>query len=269
MKIFTALSMFAVVSVLGAAPVMEIKNVSDLQLPWRGAAQYFSQSADGALKMTTNRPLTVESKLQPIIDPAKTYVLSGKIRKAPGSQGDSQAVIGIVSFDSKGNRIGSGAVYLFPATITRLAAPVKKGDTSVMVKDASKWNQKMNYSLIAFNAKADGSDVPNSDVSPFVAGYELTKEGYTEITLKSPMKKDYPADTEVRQQRASGTYYYVFTNKAPEDWKEFKVQLKGDAGARGVSYGKWWSGTRSMKLAIFCPKPVQVEFKDIMLDEVK
>lgn len=123
-------------------------------------------------------------------------------------------------------------------TDTELAAPARKGDTVVKVKDASQWDMLTPWGVIAFNAKDDCSDLPNRDVTQ-IAEKKIEKKGDVwEVTLKKPVAKDYPAGTRVRQQRFGATYLYTAGpgKKAPADWQEFSGNVQGIAPAGNPSY---------------------------------
>lgn len=71
-----------------------------------------------------------------------------------------------------------------PNTDTVLADAVKKGDKVIKVKDASKWD-KRNFKIVAFNTKADLSDLPNRTFSSNITKLEQ-KGDVWEITLQAP-----------------------------------------------------------------------------------
>lgn len=266
MKTILGTLLLASAGILAAAPVLEIKKAEDFSFPaW--AAKSFSDTPEGTLKVLSRHAVSAESKAKIDLDMNKTYKISGRVRKVPGTEGETFFWIGVVPFNGNGVRIPSSAVNLSPGNVTELAAPAKKGETQLVVKDASGWNGKKRYEVAAFHAKTDGSDIPNMDVSPIIVKIEQ-KNGSWILSLKEPLKKDYPSGTVIRNQRRGAAYHYIAAKNAPAEWLDFSVTLKGDAGAKGFAPGKWWSGTKSMKLIFFTQKAANVEIRDLAVNEL-
>ena len=251
---------------LAAHPVLEIRNVEDLAIP-APFVKSFSATPEGSVKVLSKRAVSAESRKKIPIDTNKSYRISGRIRKIPGTEGETFFWIGFIPFDEKGIRIPSSAVNLSPQNMTVLAAPAEKGTTELLVKDASGWNTKKRFEVVAFHAKADGSDIPNADTSPIITKME-EKNGNWVLSLKEALKKDYPGGTVVRNQRHGAAYHYIIAENAKPEWRDFSITLKGDAGTKGFAAGKWWSGTKSVKLIFFTQKAVNIEFRDLAVNEL-
>ena len=159
-------AVLAAAGVLCGAESIAPQTLSD----WAGVNQNVTQDAEGVITMKP-KSTTISSKKAITVDPAKTYKLSGKFRKVPGSTVDTRIYFGLASCDEKGNPIPSGAVIVMPNTDTVLADAVKKGDKVIKVKDASKWD-KRNFKIVAFNTKADLSDLPNRTFSSNITKLE-------------------------------------------------------------------------------------------------
>ena len=93
------------------------------------------------------------------IDPGKTCKFTVTCRAVKGSNLAFMPVI--MQYDKKGRVISVARVDVIGGTFTQLLAPVKSGDTSILVKDASLWIRKR-LLVIAFGAREDYSDLPNS-----------------------------------------------------------------------------------------------------------
>ncbi len=205
------------------------------------------------------------------VNPAKKYKISGKFRAAPGTQGDV-FYFGFVPLDAAGKSINSEMVNAFPKSATELAAPAKAGDKVVKVKDASKWDAKTQWGVIAFDAKDDLSDLPNRNLSETVQGKIENKNGVWEIALKKPLDKAYPAGTKVRQHTYGATYLYTGNpgQKTTADWKTFSGVISGTAKTGNPSY-KWWKGTGNAEILIimnYSGDKGGTEFKDILVEEL-
>ena len=256
-------AVLAAAGVLCGAESIAPQTLSD----WAGVNQNVTQDAEGVITMKP-KSTTISAKKAITVDPAKTYKLFGKFRKVPGSTVDTRIYFGLASCDEKGNPIPSGAVIVMPNTDTVLADAVKKGDKVIKVKDASKWD-KRNFKIVAFNTKADLSDLPNRTFSSNITKLEQ-KGDVWEITLQAPMRTAYPAGTAVRQQSHGSTYMYPGAAyvSAPADWKEFTAEIKGQVKS-GSPSKQWWPGARKGKIVIFSVwnKPTEMQFKDISLTE--
>ena len=133
--------LLASAGILAAAPVLEIRRAEDFSFPaW--AAKSFSNTPEGTVKVLSRHAVSAESRVKIDLDMNKTYKISGRIRKIPGTEGETFFWIGIIPFNGDGVRIPSSAVNLSPGNITELTAPAKKGETQLAVKHASGWNGK-------------------------------------------------------------------------------------------------------------------------------
>ena len=114
-------AVLAAAGVLCGAESIAPQTLSD----WAGVNQNVTQDAEGVITMKP-KSTTISSKKAITVDPAKTYKLSGKFRKVPGSTVDTRIYFGLASCDEKGNPIPSGAVIVMPNTDTVLADAVKR-----------------------------------------------------------------------------------------------------------------------------------------------
>lgn len=156
--IAAALAVTAGTGVLFGAEVLKIEKASDLL----GTRNLTENAAEKSIT-ASGRHARVTSKPFPV-DPAKKYKLSGKFRAAPGTAGEV-FYFGFIPLDEKGRQIASEYVNVpKKGTDTELAAPARKGDTVVKVKDASKWDMLTPWGVIAFNAKDDCSEIGRAHV---------------------------------------------------------------------------------------------------------
>lgn len=162
------------------------------------------------------------------IDPDKTYELSGKMKS--GGKDLSRVYFGFVCFDKNKRQINPLNANPYPgAVLTELAASARKGDKSILIKDAGGWTVNKGFGVAAaFNAKDDFSDLPNFDVGADIA--KITRKGDNfELELAKPLAKDYPAGTKVREHyRGFGYYLYsaAANSEVPADWKNYSAKVK-------------------------------------------
>ena len=156
-------------------------------------------------------------------------------------------MIGFSVYDKDGQEIQPYHVYYTPGSETVLTEDAPKGGRTLKIRDGSKWKSGAMY-CPAFHVKADGGDIPNRDV--LTGGIEKVTagDGYTELTLKRPLAKDYPAETAVRQHLYQSSLYLKVAD-IPAGWKKESAALSGiSKGA--VRYGQWWPGTEYFRVMI-------------------
>ena len=202
------------------------------------------------------------------IDPAKKYQISCEYRRTPGTQGEGRFYFAPVCYDKDGKEIKVTAVNCLNGTDTVLAAAAKKGDKVVRIANGAKWN--LRYGNIAFNTKPDFSDLPNNEYAAFTA---INKKGDVwELTLAKPLAKDYPAGTNVREQRNGASFRYMLGNVLPTaEWQQFSRVISGGKGETEPGYPfAWRIATAQAGIVIFTNgKPADIEFRNISIVEEK
>jgi len=207
------------------------------------------------------------------IDPTKTYKLSGSFKSVGKDQG--RCYLGLIMYNAKKRLIHRNHITHKAGSQTKLAADAKAGDTVIKLADCSKWDtRKLNRKLVAFGAKDDLSDLPNTDLSFPIAKLEKQGDVY-EVTLTKPLKKDYPAGTEVREHYRTGGYQYcAAANKPiPNEWTKYSAIIKG-INSKGPSNKQFWPGTKYVKAVIIMnyrakkDQDCQTLFDDVILEEV-
>ena len=264
--------MFTRTLLTGIAAAASICAVSAADLYVPKAAADFDKANIFTVKngvFTAKGPFTATSKKVFKVDPAKKYRVSGTVKGISGKTG--YIYLGFVPYNAQNRWIHPASANCGANTFTELAAPVKKGDKVIKVKDASKWDSKTPYGAVAFDAKADFSDLPNFNFV-FVPKNSIAKKGDVwEITLKTPLAKAYPAGTKIRQQLSSSTYIYAVIRKVADK----ELQLAGTVSGlykNKIGFGKFWPGTKTFRLLVMhgSTKPDAVlEIKNLKLEEVK
>ena len=196
------------------------------------------------------------------VDPAKTTVLSGDFRcPVPGKK--VRIYLAFNPADAKKDSITAYHVNIVPGTDTFLTAPVKKGDTTLLVKDGSKFRAG---TKVIFNTKEDYSDLPNREVSHgnFKSAEKLS-DGIWKITLTLKMHKDYPAGTKVRLHANGGYQYVSIFDLTDTNWKSTKGTVKGMV-KKGMGGRMWTTGSSFANVVIFTNGQAPIQFKNIKLE---
>ena len=160
----------------------------------------------------------------------------------------------------------------YPGSGTKLAADVKAGDKVIRIANGEKW-KKSSSGYVAFNAKEDYSDLPNRECVANITKVEQTN-GAWEVTLASPVKKDYPAGTGVREH-ADGGYLYAITAYPKGEWTKVSGTLSGmpAIGDCTISSQKtFWPCTAKIRPILMVNWRVagkKVQIRNVTLEQVK
>lgn len=225
-------------------------------------------SADGAMILTPGKRVST-AKMYPV-DPAKSYILSGEFRTQKKAGVNPPAVLlGVIPFDAHKRQIARSMVDAVEGTETELAAAVKKGAKSLIVKDASKWKKNLNVYAVAFDVKPDYADLPNRNMALLITKFEKVKEGW-KIDFSIPLGKDYPAGTKVRQHQEGGYCWCGLADRviSGNEWTADGSTITGEY-TFGGGYQKFWRGTRFVKIVISCSKGTPLEFRNLEFTEEK
>ena len=145
------------------------------------------------------------------LDPEKSYGLSGKFRSLDGK--NHRVVLGMIQYDARGQIHG---VYVNPApeSYSMLSHVAKKGDTHLMVFDASQWGPG---GMVALNAAKDESDLPNRNLIGPVKSVKLMGGDY-QVDLASPLKMEIPSETKLRLHWPRETFENIKVVSAGKDF---------------------------------------------------
>jgi len=247
-----------------AAAELSISEPADFTQPRRA-----SKSDDGIIVKGAGFQLFSAKTLT--LDPAKKYKVSGEFRLKEGEESGA-VYLGLVPLNAEGKQITSGSVNVVPKSDTVVAKAAAAGDTVVYVEDASKWNKETPYAYIAFNTKPDYSDLPNSDTIKIPKG-EIAQEGELwKVTLKTPLTKDIPAGTGVRQQRAGAAYIYSgYKRNMPQEWTTLSGVISGSVAKSGIPTKQLWPATASVRVVVMMldgKKGNVIEFRNVTVEEV-
>ena len=247
-----------------AAEALQCTKITD----FKGYTQN-AKAIENGIRLTGNGKYFVLGSVKKLpVDLKKKYCFSFEYRLAPGSKTAGGFYIAPVCFTAQGKEITAVSQNCVNGSDTVLAAAAKKGDKVIKIKNGAKWI--LRYGAVAFNTKADYSDLPNYEIAEITA---IKKVGdIWEISLKKPLAKAYPAGTAVREQCYAATYRYILANAVPKaQWQKVTRTFSGAKrkGERGC-YSAWRSGTAEVGITIFSSgKPVDMEIRNLSITEVK
>ncbi len=215
----------------------------------------------------TIAPLAVSAQIIQI-DPSGTYRVSAWIRSVDDRTPD--VYLGLIPLDANRNRIMPETINIVKNTETELAADCSAADMVVKVKNAENFQARDRFNLIAFQTRADYSDLPNKNLSQGTLRRIEKKNGYWELTLDKPCGRNFPAGTPVRQHRFSANYLYPASSGKfnSKDWVKITGTVQGSAlfGAGGY---KFWPGMKYVQIAILSLHGGMILFDDLQFEKVK
>lgn len=188
------------------------------------------------------------------VKPGAKYTISGEFKLPEGLKKPITMYFGFMPFTAEGKPISFSAISAQSQALGTLAEEIKPGDKKAVVKDAKDWKIQP-FTLLAFNAKADKSDLPNFELSQLIdpQGTIVKEDGTPELAFKTPFKKGYPAGTQVRLHRAGSTYIYAGNTKKAGEWVKFTR-----------TFTSFYKGCTQFKLALNATGPkCDIEYKNI------
>ena len=184
------------------------------------------------------------------IDPNKKYTFTAEIRTKPGTVAGT-CYIGNWSIAAGGKLMLPDHILAVSKSDCQLLEAVAAGSDKVVIsKPACIKNDKVGNNLnIAFNSKADMSDLPNFDYVAIAKG-EVAGDKVV-LTLKKKLTKNYAAGTPVRFQRSHMGMYRGLSNKRPsEEWTKITWTVSGKAQIATNPDHKWWYGAEKGAIRI-------------------
>ena len=228
--ILTSIFLTAVLS----AQVTELNQVTD----WKGSGCILKDdnlTFSGRWSYVSSIPLIK-------IDPTAQYIFEFEFKGPEKASKPLKITASFTSYDKDKKIIQSYNVVDVAGSEAKLSREVKIGDNELWLKDANaeKWSARP-WASIAFNAKENYADLPNRDVMNRNIRKIETVGNELKITLKTPMKKAYPADTCVRQHIWSSDVI-VFTAPVNSNWTKKAGTITGLLGVNPYEKGRFWRG---------------------------
>ena len=184
------------------------------------------------------------------VESAKDYEFLCKV-----SGGSGKLSARISQYNKDRRRIGFHNVNGAMETYTTLVKPSVKGQTSILVADASKWDFPKKGKILAFDAKADGADLPNHSLCYYIKSVAKVQGGY-KIEFDRPLFFGRPAGCGVRVHRDGGAL--SSGTALPRTSPLRKVFEKETSKVNPVN--KLWKGTAFVKIAFLTnsKQPVRI-----------
>ena len=217
--------------------------------------------ADGVFSHASGQRLIAEKSFN--VAEGKKYIISGEFRIV-GASAPSPLYFGFVPYTADGREIGFQHYRMVArTTMGEVAQSAAPGATEIVMKKNPTWNLTKGTLLIAFNAKADGSDLPNFNI---VTVKKIVQNAdNTVVQLSSALKEAVPAGTSARLHGYGASFLYAgcFGKKINDQWQKFTGTITFDSGAV-----RWAPGTKQAKVAFLSGiRSGTVEFRNISVVE--
>lgn len=211
-----------------------------------------------AAEVTLNKSakFTVLTDYMPL-DNTQSYFLKVDVSGVSG-----YVDIMIDQYSSSQRRIAPHQVNAVANTQTELVADAVKGEKSFLVKDASMWNPSKQGKLVAFNAKEDFSDLPNSALEYYITSVKQ-ENGSWRVTLNRPLSKTYAAKTGIRLH--ADCNYLIIRLQLPLA-KPYTGRINA-APKFGAKYSTLWPGTGFFRIMVRSASDEAVAVKSISLEQ--
>lgn len=254
--IFAALLFFAV-----QAEVDLLKNgdFSRYKVNWVTNGEVREEGKSGVLILTAKNNRAFSRQVMDIDRTKDTLQITADV----SADKPVQIYLGLIPADKNWKEIYFRNTGCVAGTFTLLAENLVKNADKVVLKGVVPF-RKSGY--IAFNAKADNSDLPNFQLERIKA--VSTVNGNTVITLAKRIRRSYPAGTAVRCHVDGPTYLYssILRKGFPG-----KVQASGVVGKSAKV--KFNPGTAGVKVCILLApvkgaKDVRAEIRNVRVVKV-
>lgn len=190
------------------------------------------------------------------VDPAQAYLLEGEFR----ASAPTVLSFGLEFFDADRKMLHAFMFTGLPGTETELAAPAKKGDTTLKVRDASRWQPIYNLAVPRVDPVEHG--ISRGDLALAVNRIRKRAGGF-ELELMRGIPCDLAAGTKVFQHCGMPPFYAVWRRPIPGGkWLRFRRLIRpGEAYSRESE--NFWPGTRYARFFVNAPKGAEVRFRNL------
>jgi len=213
---------------------------------------------DGSLTLQAPVKIQLNAAEEFEIPAGKRLLILGEIRTA-GTDPKKAPYIGLAGRTAAGRAIGSTTVNRISPILGVTAAEVKPEDTSVVLKgDLEKWGKfirRAPHYYLAFDVKADKSDLPNFGLSKSavkVDGFTRLEDGSWKCEFAKPVGSARQAGTAVGLHYIGSSYPYAKIPSCEGEWKQIYGTFSADGKDGAI---RIFPGTAKAGLVIFCSSP--------------
>ena len=196
------------------------------------------------------------------VDPGQAYLLEGEFR----ASGPTVLSFGLEFFDADKKMLHAFMFSGVPGTETELAAPAKKGDTVLKVRDGSRWRHRQ---LDHYNLAVPRIDPVEYGISRGELALAIRKivtnshRRDAEIELHKGVPCDLPAGTVVSRHCGMPPFNAVWRRPIPGGrWLRFRRLIRaGEGFSRECE--NFWPGTRYARFFVMASKGAEVRFRNL------
>ena len=191
------------------------------------------------------------------VDPDRSWLLEGEFRAA------SPTVLsfGLEFFDADRKMIHAFMFTEIPGTKTELAAPAKKGDMLIKVRDASHWDPIYNLAVPRIDPAEHG--ISRGGLALAVNKVRKRRGGF-EIELMRGVPCDLAAGTAISQHCGMPPFNAAWRQPIPGGrWLRFRRLIRaGEGFSRECE--NFWRGTRYARFFVMAPKGgAEIRFRNL------
>ncbi len=239
---------------------------------WKNIQRVVDGGPDGAKCFEVTGSKLVSSQEFIPVDANCEYQLTGWFKS--GNDKKNQVFMGLLLLNENKCPIDSISVNVLAQSET-VTGGAKKGETVIIVKDASTWQplfQKKQLTIV-FDADDSGEymDLPNYKY--YTVNKLEKKDGIWEATIARPLASCFAAETKVRAHFTSGFYMYVFTMKDNfAGWTKCGGTINPIVKS-GAPKSTFWPGTKYVQILILAnwgqKDGETLQFGNISLEKVE
>lgn len=256
MKLFSVLTIISTVFCCYA----EVINLTDADT-WMpcGNVLFHNDTA------TSTGKVFLRSKQIFNIDPAKKYSIKLSIvsKNVPAT-----VYVAFLPLGKNNAELHTYSFQAHPNTLTQVAADAKKGDNKIIVRYGDHWKVRP-ASCVVKNAKADNSDIPNSNYLTGELASSVKKGNLWELTFKTPLVSDVKAGSFIRQHINGGYIYFGGRkNLTPKQEVVMQGTITGRAAPGLYRNNQWPHNLQKAQLILLLDwtgKNAMIEIKDAAL----
>ena len=196
------------------------------------------------------------SKMFPV-DPGKAWLLEGEFQ----AESPTELSFGLELFDGDKKAVHGFLFTEASGTATELVTPARKGDTVLMLKDASRWQLK-HHKLAVPHIDPAAAGIRGSDLALEARKLKKSNDSF-ELTLKDPLPCDLVAGTRIALHGGIPPFYAVWRRPIPGGKYSSFRHLIRPGEKFTFDNDHFWPGTRFARVFITAAKGGKVTFRNV------